>query len=385
MSEVTPSSPDVTKTPSVELSTEQKGRFSFLPDILLRKLVAGIIFVVLSSLLLVWAQGMVGGGYLGDSLNDTLLTLSFVFFGYLLPLSVLSDLLLRWLSRFSLISKIRLVLSLLLYLLIILSFWALHYEGEKLTFTVPTLVALVCWGLEGWIERYEKVRQWFLRIPAWIKQIALIPTILLTVVFGFFTIMFLLLTLFIGDRQTLVEEIPSPDGAYTIQVYELGESDYSMAVDVVFNHELRDPRRFYFQIYDEPIEVKWSNQQVVEINGHKLNVLKDTYTETPEEAKARAEKLAEAPKKPYSGETLHWKIRIDPNQDFNNTTLQYKGTDFKSTSHIHVVGERFSVDGIFGSDGTILYYTDLEYAGQTIHVKIKWDGRTEEVDLKPEK
>lgn len=289
MSEMTPSSADVTKTNLSSTSVENATLESImkqkypLSDLILRKLRLGIIFIVLSSLLLVWMRG----GYPGDSLGYTLLNLSFVFFGYLLPLSVLSDLLLQWLSRFSLVSRFHLFLSLLLYLLIILSFWNFYYEGEKLTFTVFTLVALVCWGLEEWTQRDEKVSQWFLRIPDQVKKIALIPTVLLSVVFGLISVLLLLMSLVTRDKQTLYEEIPSPDGAYTIQVYELQGgpcNDYSTVV--TFNNELRDSKRIDWQTCDYPTvktydhpTVKWIDKQTVEINGHKLNVLKDEYRE----------------------------------------------------------------------------------------------------------
>ena len=76
---------------------------------------------------------------------------------------------------------------------------------------------------------------------------------------------------------TLIASYPSPDGTFTVNVYECesnATSANSLRAEVVTEGKTRN---IYWQ-YDESLySVEWISEKVVSINGVQLDVLSDIY------------------------------------------------------------------------------------------------------------
>lgn len=80
-----------------------------------------------------------------------------------------------------------------------------------------------------------------------------------------------------GDFQ---EKLISPNQSYALQSYIIysGSSITGNATRVEFiNYITGEKYNIYYNYPEHHIEMRWINDEIVEINGKKLNVFKDTY------------------------------------------------------------------------------------------------------------
>ena len=77
----------------------------------------------------------------------------------------------------------------------------------------------------------------------------------------------------------LINEVTSPSGKYTILAYL---NNYGATVDfavlcAVKNNETQKEKNIYWNYHCNKAEIEWNSEDIVTINGVKLNIHKDTY------------------------------------------------------------------------------------------------------------
>ena len=79
--------------------------------------------------------------------------------------------------------------------------------------------------------------------------------------------------------QEILKEVSSPLGTYTVTAYlNSGGAtvDYSVLCSVKTNGQSKE-KNIYWQYKCQEADISWVDEQTVQINGVKLNVIRDTY------------------------------------------------------------------------------------------------------------
>ncbi len=83
-----------------------------------------------------------------------------------------------------------------------------------------------------------------------------------------------MLDLPIGEH---LENLDSPTGEYTLRSYRYSGGatvDWTLRVEVL-NNETNKKYNIYWVYHEKDAEMKWLDEETVEINGTKLNIFKD--------------------------------------------------------------------------------------------------------------
>ncbi len=107
----------------------------------------------------------------------------------------------------------------------------------------------------------------------WKKLFLLISVILIIIIFNSRLVM---LNLPVGDY---IDSLVSPNGEYTIKSYRYSGGatmDWSLRVEVV-NNSTNKKNNIYWKYHEKDADMKWLDNNTVEINGIKLNIHKDFY------------------------------------------------------------------------------------------------------------
>lgn len=78
---------------------------------------------------------------------------------------------------------------------------------------------------------------------------------------------------------TFIESLNSPNEQYTINSYQHSggaTTDWSVRVEIV-NQSNHKRKNIYWKYHEKDVKLSWINNEIVEINGVKLNIHKDTY------------------------------------------------------------------------------------------------------------
>ena len=81
-------------------------------------------------------------------------------------------------------------------------------------------------------------------------------------------------------KGELQSQVTSPDGNYTLKIYLCNGGatvDYAIRGEIVFNNGKKETKNIYWNYHEKSSEVKWIDEQTVEINGIKLNIFNDEY------------------------------------------------------------------------------------------------------------
>jgi len=80
-------------------------------------------------------------------------------------------------------------------------------------------------------------------------------------------------------KDRFINEVESPDGKYSIKAYVSESSLSSPAVlgELNYKVENRSSKNIYWNYKEDHADIQWTSNTTVIINGHKLNVLHDTY------------------------------------------------------------------------------------------------------------
>ncbi len=95
---------------------------------------------------------------------------------------------------------------------------------------------------------------------------------------------FLFIYKFFYDTQNiaegeLLEEIPSYNNNYTLKSFLINGGSLSadaVRVEIINNNNGKQ-RNIYFNYPENSVEIKWVDEETVEINGIILNIFRDTY------------------------------------------------------------------------------------------------------------
>lgn len=78
----------------------------------------------------------------------------------------------------------------------------------------------------------------------------------------------------------LIEEVVSPNGDYTMKAYLCnGGATVSYAVrgELNYNQKNKKAKNIYWDYRIEDADIEWTDEDTVVINGHSIDVLKETY------------------------------------------------------------------------------------------------------------
>jgi len=78
----------------------------------------------------------------------------------------------------------------------------------------------------------------------------------------------------------LINEVPSPNGEYTFKAYLVNGGatvDFAVRGEVQFNKSSKKPKTIYWNYHESEANIKWLDNDTVVINGHELNVTKETF------------------------------------------------------------------------------------------------------------
>lgn len=80
-------------------------------------------------------------------------------------------------------------------------------------------------------------------------------------------------------KGVLMSEIKSPDGNYTIKAYvsEAALSAPAVRGELNYNETKKKPKNIYWNYREDSANIEWIDNVTVIINGHKLNILHDTF------------------------------------------------------------------------------------------------------------
>jgi len=81
-------------------------------------------------------------------------------------------------------------------------------------------------------------------------------------------------------KGELVAEAEAPGGKYTIRAYvsDMGATtDFAILGELNYNLENKKPRNIYWNYHESTANIEWIDAETVNINGHRINVLHDTY------------------------------------------------------------------------------------------------------------
>lgn len=79
-----------------------------------------------------------------------------------------------------------------------------------------------------------------------------------------------------------IKKLDSPTYTYTVRIYNVPSIEKtSVRVEILFNKANKKPKTIYYEYnrsYPDPdSNIKWLKNDVIDIYGHHLNVLRDTY------------------------------------------------------------------------------------------------------------
>ncbi len=111
------------------------------------------------------------------------------------------------------------------------------------------------------------------------KKILLICVLLFTCLLGYgiYWAFFDMNRLPTGEYLT---EETSPDNNYTLKVYLVNEgatTDFVIRGELIFNNRNNKSKNIYWNYHEETADIKWLDNKTVVINGHTLQVPKDTF------------------------------------------------------------------------------------------------------------
>lgn len=78
----------------------------------------------------------------------------------------------------------------------------------------------------------------------------------------------------------LIKEVPSPNGDYTFKAYLTNGGatvDFAIRGEVVFKKQGNRDQTIYWNYHEDHADMKWMDNQTLNINGHILNVEKDQF------------------------------------------------------------------------------------------------------------
>lgn len=81
-------------------------------------------------------------------------------------------------------------------------------------------------------------------------------------------------------KGDLIAESTSPNGKYSIKVYISSggaTTDFSVLGELNYIPENKSPKNIYWNYQEDTVNIQWLDDDTVMINGHKLNVLHDTF------------------------------------------------------------------------------------------------------------
>lgn len=82
-------------------------------------------------------------------------------------------------------------------------------------------------------------------------------------------------------KGTLISESESSNGSYNIEVYVsrsgMTADDFSILCELKYNKIIKEPKNIYWNHHESNANITWVDDNTATINGHKLNILKDTY------------------------------------------------------------------------------------------------------------
>lgn len=80
-------------------------------------------------------------------------------------------------------------------------------------------------------------------------------------------------------KDKFITEVQSQDGKYSIKAY-VSESSLSAPAllgELNYKAEKKKPKNIYWNYKENKANIKWIDDVTVVINGHKLNILNDTF------------------------------------------------------------------------------------------------------------
>lgn len=81
-------------------------------------------------------------------------------------------------------------------------------------------------------------------------------------------------------KGQLISEVESPNGLYTIKAYLSdggATTSYAILGELNYNNEKRKPKNIYWNYKEKTVNIEWINDNTIMINGHRLNVLFQTF------------------------------------------------------------------------------------------------------------
>ncbi|MDL2310504.1 DUF5412 domain-containing protein [Peptostreptococcaceae bacterium OttesenSCG-928-C18] len=81
------------------------------------------------------------------------------------------------------------------------------------------------------------------------------------------------------EPDELKNSVESPSGRYTVEIYQNNGKSLSQdaILGVLIDNETNTKKNIYWMYKEYNSDVKWIDEVTVEINGKKLNVIKDVY------------------------------------------------------------------------------------------------------------
>lgn len=112
-----------------------------------------------------------------------------------------------------------------------------------------------------------------------VKRFLLIISLLLfaLVSYGIYWIFFDMGRLPAGE---FLSEETSPNGEYTLRAYVTdggATGSYAVRGELVFHEKRNKTKNIYWNYREEAAEITWKDRHTVVINGHELDVRRDTY------------------------------------------------------------------------------------------------------------
>ena len=109
------------------------------------------------------------------------------------------------------------------------------------------------------------------------KKIATIVVIIIAILFyGVYLAFFDMARL----KGEFISEVKSPNGTYTVKSYLSNggaTTGYAILGELNYNKVNKKPKNIYWNYREEKADIEWTDEVTVIINGHKVNILHDTF------------------------------------------------------------------------------------------------------------